>query len=146
MITRVQEVLSLILVDTSVIIDLLKDEDNVKTEMFKTIIKKNWSFGISACTYQEVLQGARNDNEYALLNDYLKKQVIYMLPNNISTYENVARIYYILRRKGITPRNSIDIYIAQTAIHFGLILLHNDSDFDNMALQIKDLNIVNEFN
>jgi len=138
--------MSLILVDTSVLIDLLKGIDNAKVEMLKTIIKNNWPFGIAAYTYQEVLQGARDDNEYSLLMDYLKKQIIYTLPNIISTYENAARIYYDLRRIGITPRNSIDIYIAQTAIHFGLMLLHNDKDFDNMAFHIKNLNIINEFN
>jgi len=138
--------MSLILVDTSVLIDLLKGVDNPKTEIFKSIIKKNWSFGISAYSYQEILQGACDEKEYSLLKDYLEKQVIYTLPNNLSTFESVARTYFNLRRNGITPHNSIDIYIAQTATHFGLMLLHNDKDFDNMALYIKDINILNELN
>ena len=44
-----------------------------------------------------------------------------------------ARIYYDLRRRGITVRNTIDCCIAASAIENDLILLHLDRDFEAIA-------------
>jgi predicted nucleic acid-binding protein len=52
-------------------------------------------------------------------------------------------LYFTLRRKGITPRSTIDMLIALTAIEFNLLLLHDDRDFDVMAEHIPELNILN---
>jgi predicted nucleic acid-binding protein len=38
-------------------------------------------------------------------------------------------------------RSTIDLLVAQTAIENNLFLLHNDSDFTNMAKAIKELKI-----
>jgi len=52
-------------------------------------------------------------------------------------------LYFDLRRKGKTIRNTIDILIAETAVINGLYLLHNDRDFDIIAEFIPDLKIYN---
>jgi predicted nucleic acid-binding protein len=51
-------------------------------------------------------------------------------------------MYFDLRRKGVTPRSTIDILIALTAMLNNLSLLHDDRDFDAMAAEIKDLRIL----
>jgi len=51
-------------------------------------------------------------------------------------------MFFDLRRKGSTPRSTIDILIALTAIEYNLILLHNDNDFDFMSKHIPDLEIM----
>ncbi|MDD4588473.1 MAG: PIN domain-containing protein, partial [Heliobacteriaceae bacterium] len=116
----------MILVDTSVLIGFLKGQTDEKTQLFDVILSRNITFGFSAYTFQEVLQGARNEKEYEQLWDYLSTQIIYFLPAKTATYEKAARLYFDLRRNGITPRSTIDILIALTAIENKLMLLHND--------------------
>ncbi|MGI6434499.1 MAG: type II toxin-antitoxin system VapC family toxin [Syntrophomonadaceae bacterium] len=132
----------MILVDTSVLIDFLKGQTNEKIQLFDEILSRNIDFGFSSYTFQEVLQGAQNEKEYEQLRDYLSTQIIYFLPEETATYEKAARLYFDLRCKGITPRSTIDVLIALTAIENNLLLLHNDHDFDLMAKQVKALNVL----
>ena len=129
----------MILVDTSVLVQFLRGEDNEKVSIFETLIEEGQPFGISAFTYAEVLQGARDDTEYQLLDEYLQSQVIYEPRHGIDTFKEAATVYYQLRRKGCTLRGLVDILIAQTALHNKLILLHNDKDFEFMKKAINGL-------
>lgn len=133
----------MILVDTSVLIGFLKGHTGDKVLMFRDILFRDIPFGISAYTYQEVLQGARDEAELQTLQDYLSTQHIYYLEPEIATYEKAARLYFNLRRKGITPRSTLDILIVLTAIENNLALLHSDRDFDTMAGHIPELRILN---
>lgn len=132
----------MVLVDTSVLIAFLKGQANEKTELFKSVLSRDIPFGISSYTYQEVLQGAKNDTEFDILKEYLATQQIYYLEPEASTFEKAARIYFDLRRKGVTPRSTLDILIALTAIENKLALLHNDSDFDLMTNYISQLKVL----
>ena len=129
----------MILVDTSVLVDVLKGVQNEKSALFKRIVERNLSYGISEYTYLELLQGARNHKEYSNLNDYLLDMTIYMLPKTVEIYEQAASMYFNLRRQGVTPRSTIDVIIAFTAIEHGLMLLHNDKDFDAMEDNVAEL-------
>jgi len=132
----------MILVDTSVLINYFKGKSTIKTHIFDSIIKQNIVYGISPYTYQELLQGAKDEKEFKLLKKYLDTQRIYFLPQTQDTFEKAARLYFDLRRKGITPRGTIDVLIALTAIHNYLQILHDDRDFDVMASSIKSIKIV----
>ena len=134
----------MILVDTSVIIDSFKGNKHDKTELFKKILLQGISFGIASYTYQEVLQGARDEIEYEKLKEYLSTQRIYFLPQVAETYEKAASIIFLLKRQGITVRSSIDALIALTAIENDLLLLHNDRDFDAMAEKMPTLQILRQ--
>jgi predicted nucleic acid-binding protein len=65
------------------------------------------------------------------LNNYLSTQD-YIDPG-IQSWSHAARIYYELRRQGITVRNTIDCLIAASAIEHDLLLLHDDRDFAAIA-------------
>lgn len=132
----------MILVDTSVLINLLRGRENTKTGIFRKVIEKGIPFGISVLTYQEVLQGACDTKEWNLLQEYLNSQTIYYLPQNSEYYTKAAEIVFHLRRNGITPRSTIDILIATTAIENQLGLLHDDKDFDAMQKYVPELKIV----
>ena len=119
------------LVDTSVLIDFIKGIETVQSKKFESILQHQIPFGISAFTYQEVLQGAKNAKEYDKLNNYLSTQKIYY-PSNES-YEKAAKLFFKCRRSGLTIRSTIDTLIAITAIENDLILLHSDKDFDHMS-------------
>jgi len=57
----------------------------------------------------------------------------YLEPNYDSIWENTARLYFELRRKGVTIRSNIDCAIAIIAMKNNLVLYHNDRDFDAIA-------------
>ena len=129
----------MILVDTSVIIDFMKGTDNEKAKLFEAILRQGLPYGVASFTFLEVLQGARNDAEYQQLHDYLSTQTIYYIPNANESYAETARLYYDLRRQGITPGSTIDVLIACIAMKNDLYLLHNDNDFDLIASKATDL-------
>ncbi|MDR0818888.1 MAG: PIN domain nuclease [Oscillospiraceae bacterium] len=132
----------MILVDTSVLIGFLKGQSDKKVMLFESVLERDIPFGISPYTYQEVLQGARDDAEFTRLRDYLSTQTIYYLPNELASYELAAKIFFDLRRKGTTVRGTLDVLIALTAIEHNLILLHNDRDFDAVAKLTPELKIL----
>jgi len=132
----------LILVGASILINYFKGNETPKTRVFDAILKQGLSYGISPYTYQELLQGTRDEREFELLKEYLDKQSFYFLPLTLETFEKAARLYFDLRRKGVTPRGTIDVFIALTAMHHNLTLLHDDRDFDAMASAIKSLKIL----
>ncbi|MDR2883595.1 MAG: PIN domain nuclease [Deferribacteraceae bacterium] len=131
----------MVLVDTSILIDYFKGKRHEKIDQFDMILSHKIPFGISAYTYQELLQGARNEREFSLLKEYLASQTIYMLPEAVETYEEAAKLYFEARRKGVTPRGTIDLLIAYTCLYYNLPLLHNDRDFDALAKIFPQLKI-----
>jgi len=129
-----------ILVDSSVLIDYLEGRETAAVARFIEVLDRDIPFGISALTLLEVLQGAATEKDFNLLNEYLSTQTVYDLPRGLDPYIAAARLHFDLRRKGLTVSSSIDCLIAQTAIAHGLLLLHNDSDFDRIA-QVSPLRI-----
>ena len=130
----------MIIVDTSVLIDWLRGAQNQKTDSFAGIVKTtNWC--ISALTYQELLQGVREDSDHDELKEYLETQKIYLFPNALDAYKLAADIYRSLRKKGETIRSMTDTLIAAMAIYNGFELLHNDKDFDFIAKHVPELDL-----
>lgn len=123
----------MILVDTSVLINYLRDINNDITEQFKEILNKEITFGINNYIYQELLQGCRTERDYRLLKRYLDSQKFYDFKNGRESFARAAKIYFNLRRKGITIRSTIDCLIAQMVIENDLYLLHDDVDFERMC-------------
>ncbi len=123
----------MILVDTSVLIDFFKGIKNPAEVRFKSILEQDIPFGITALIYQEVLQGAKSEKEYAGLKKYLSSQRFFHPQDPIETFAEAARIYFRCRKKGITVRSTVDCLIAQIAIENKLLLLHNDRDFEAMT-------------
>ena len=131
----------MILVDTSVLIAYLKNQNIKSVEQFEYILDKSLPYGINTFIYQEVLQGAKTNKEYNLLKEYFETIPLYYLKYGKKSYEQAALMNIRCRQKGITIRSTIDLLIAETAIENNLCLLHNDSDFINMAKVIKELTL-----
>ena len=123
----------MIFVDTSVLIDFFKGVSNVPVDLFRKVLAHQIPFGISSVIYQEILQGARSEKEYALLKEYLSTQRFFHPADPVKSFEKAARIYFTCRNQGVTIRSTIDCLIAQIALEQDLFLLHNDKDFDAMA-------------
>ena len=131
----------MILVDTSVIINYLKDQKTEAVEQFEYILDKRLPYGISTFIYQEVLQGAKTDKEYNLLKEYFETIPLYSLKYGKNSYEQAALINIRCRQKEIIIRSTINLLIAETTIENDLYLLHDDNDFINIAKVIKELKL-----
>ena len=131
----------MILVDTSVLIALLKNVKNKATEKLEQIINSKIPYGINFYIYQEILQGAKNEHEFKLLKEYLGSQKFYNLKNGQKSHEDAAKLYFKCRKAGFTVKSTIDLFIAQTAIENNLSLLHDDSDYTNIAKIIGELQL-----
>ncbi|WP_407888528.1 PIN domain-containing protein [Scytonema sp. NUACC26] len=87
-------------------------------------------------TQLELLQGSLNEQEWTILSTYLATQdYIELTPHS---WQSAARIYYDLRRQGLTVRSPIDCCIAQAALENNFLLIHNDRDFEIIA-QVRAL-------
>ena len=123
----------MILVDTSVLIDLFKGNDNDAVCVFREAIQQQVPFGITSFIYQEILQGTKTRKEYTILNEYLSTQRFFHPKDQLASYAGAADIYFSCRKKGVTIRSTIDCLIAQISLEYDLFLLHNDKDFTAMA-------------
>ena len=120
----------MILVDTSVWIDVLRDRQGDVVESFR---KKTHGeiLVLSRFSQLELLQGAKSDKDWKQLDEYLSSQ--FYLEATERTWSDAARMFFELRRKGITVRSSIDCCIAQVALEHDAFLLHKDADFERIA-------------
>ena len=131
----------MILVDTSVLINYLKDQKNEAVKQFEYILEKSLPYGIDTFIYQEILQGAKTNKEYNILKEYFETIPLYYLKYGKESYEQATLINIRCRENGITIRSTIDLLIAETAIENDLYLLHDDNNFINMAKVIKELKL-----
>ncbi len=132
----------MILVDTSVLIDYFKGQINQKTDLFELVLTQDLPFGIASFTYQEILQGTKTQKDFKKLKEYLETQRIYFPHPSLHFYTEAAKLYFDLRKQGITPRSTIDMLIVQICLEKNLALLHNDRDFDYIAPHVKKLRIM----
>ncbi|MBR8831430.1 MAG: PIN domain-containing protein [Chlorogloea purpurea SAG 13.99] len=123
------------LVDTSVWIKIFRDRTGSARKSFEDLVGDE-NIYLSRFTQMELLQGCKDDREWRLLQAYLNDQDY--IEQNSGSWVDAARIYYDLRRQGLTPRNSIDCCIAGLAIAHELILLHDDRDFE-LIQQVRSL-------
>ena len=120
----------MILVDTSVWIEIFKDKTGRVVTAFQERIGSE-NYVLSRFNQLELLQGARDQKEWDVLEDYLSTQ--YYLEATRHTWPAAARIYFELRRKGVTINSPVDCCIAQIALEYGAILLHSDKDFEKIS-------------
>lgn len=123
----------MIAVDTSVLIDFLRGDTTPWTERLAELESDEVPFAIPLVCYQEVLQGARDEREWKLLDEYLQTQRLLVPGDPLSLHREAARIFFEGRRRGVTVRSTIDCLIAAQALAEGATLLHNDDDFERIA-------------
>ena len=120
----------MILVDTSVWIEIFRDKTGNIVKAFQKATGAE-NYAISRFQQLELLQGASDEKEWGLLENYLSTQ--YYLEASQDTWPEAARIYFELRRKGVTINSPVDCCIAQIALENGAFLLHRDKDFEKIS-------------
>ncbi|MBE9155579.1 PIN domain nuclease [Nodosilinea sp. LEGE 06152] len=120
----------MLLIDTSVWISVFRDRSGQVRQQLETLIAARQVL-LNRFTQLELLQGSLNEQEWTILSTYLDEQDYVEL--TASSWQAAARIYYDLRRQGLTVRSPVDCCIAQSAIENDLLLVHNDRDFETIA-------------
>ncbi|NMG20225.1 type II toxin-antitoxin system VapC family toxin [Brasilonema bromeliae] len=120
----------MLLIDTSVWISVFRDSSGQIGKQLETLIAEREVL-LTRFTQLELLQGSLNEKEWILLSIYLETQDYVELTSH--SWQAAARIYYDLRRQGLTVRSPIDCCIAQSALENDLLLIHNDRDFETIA-------------
>jgi predicted nucleic acid-binding protein len=131
-----------ILVDTSVWIDLFRDRTTPPATRLRDLLDERREIGVTPLIVQEILQGAADEREFILLNDYFSSQRMLLAGDPLRTHCQAARLYVDCRRRGFAPRSTIDCFIAQIAIEHRVPLLHADRDFERIAKVAPDLKFV----
>jgi len=129
----------MVLVDTSVWVDLFRNRRTESVGRLRTMLDDRRPFAITPVIAQEILQGAADEREYALLDEYLTSQTMLLPQHAVDSHRNAARIYFDCRRRGFTPPSTIDCLIAQIAMEHGVPLLHDDRDYERIAKVVPTL-------
>lgn len=116
--------------DTSVWISYSKGVENPQTLMLENYLKNfpNQIY-ITPTILQEFLMGLRYEPDFVKYKFQLQSLNAFKSDWE-KTSIDAAKLYFDLRKKGVTIRKSNDCLIAQVAIEHDTLLVHIDSDFD----------------
>jgi predicted nucleic acid-binding protein len=122
-----------LIVDSSVWIDGFNPKINtIEKEVLNQLIRNDYPIYLCPIIYQEILQGIREDKTFKTVKNILQQHR--MIDIELMDATNYAvNLYRLLRKKGITIRKSMDCLIASYAILGDMYILHNDSDFTQIA-------------
>jgi predicted nucleic acid-binding protein len=122
-----------ILVDSSAWIELQRATGSPADARLTAAIEHDEPLATTGVVVLEVLAGARDERHARDLRRLLARCELLRLQEP-SDHEAAAVLYRTCRRAGQTIRRLPDCLIAAVAIRAGAQLLHQDSDFDVIAL------------
>ncbi len=121
----------MIVVDSSVWISTLRNEDVAAVRKFRAIDDNNLVL-VGDLILLELLQGARDDTHASRLERNLRQfEIVTMLDARLAV--RAAQNFRTLRSRGIILRKTIDLIIATFCLAHGYALLHQDRDFDPLV-------------
>jgi predicted nucleic acid-binding protein len=121
-----------IVVDTSVWIDVLNDNATPQAERCVELIESGEPVALTDVVLTEVLQGLRSEREAQTVERHLRAFPILQLAG-LDDFVLSAELYRTARLAGITIRKTLDCLIAAPCVRTGAPILHADSDFDLLA-------------
>jgi predicted nucleic acid-binding protein len=124
----------MILVDTSVWIDFFNGRATAETDMLDRFLGRELVL-VGDLILTEILQGFRSDADYRTALSLLSALELRDLGGRQIALA-AADAYRTLRRRGHTPRKTIDVIIGTYCLVHGLELLHADRDFDLLESEL----------
>lgn len=122
----------MIVVDTSVWIDVLNENATPQAESCVKLIEDGEPVALTDVILTEILQGLRSDEEAGLVESRLRAFPILRL-DGLEDFVLAAELYRCARGAGVTVRKTLDCLIAAPCVRTGAPLLHADADFDRLA-------------
>lgn len=121
----------MVLVDTTVWIDLFNKVQNEKVLQFEELINDSEDICICGIVVTKILQGIQSDKQFSKVHEILNDLI--SLDATMDTHIYAAQIYRNCRKNGYTIRKSADCLIAAICLQQSTMLLHNDKDFDYIS-------------
>jgi predicted nucleic acid-binding protein len=121
-----------IVVDTSVWIDVLGGRRTRQARRCVELIEGGEPVALTDVIFAEILQGLRSDEEAQIVEKHLRAFPLLRL-EGLDDFALAASLFRRARREGVTIRNRLDCLIAAPCIRTGAPLLHADADFDRLA-------------
>jgi predicted nucleic acid-binding protein len=121
-----------IVVDTSVWIDVLNERDSPQADRCVELIEGGGPIALTDIVVTEILQGFRSDREAHLVERYLRAFPILRL-DGLEDFVLAAQLFRTARRAGVRIRKTLDCLIAAPCVRTSAPLLHADGDFDQLA-------------
>lgn len=121
----------MIVVDTSVWIDVLGGRRTRQARRCAELIEAGEPVALTDVIFTELLQGLPED-EVALVERHLRAFPMLRL-EGLDDFALAAQLYRDARRSGVTIRKTLDCLIAAPCVRTGAPLLHADADFDRLA-------------
>jgi predicted nucleic acid-binding protein len=121
-----------IVVDTSVWIDVLAGRRTKQARRCVDLIERGEPVALTDVIFTEILQGLSSDAETEIVERHLRAFPVLRL-EGLDDFALAASLYRAARGKGVTIRNTLDCLIAAPCVRTGVPLLHADADFDRLA-------------
>jgi len=121
-----------IVVDTSVWIDVLNEQDSPQATRCVELIEAGEPIALTDIVFTEILQGFQSEREARLVEGHLKAFPMLRL-DGLDDFALAAELYRRARRAGVTIRKTLDCLIAAPCVRTGAPILHSDADFDRLA-------------
>ena len=122
----------MIVVDTSVWIDVLRGTDSPGAARCVELIEDGAPVALTDVILTEILQGVPTEREARLVERHMREFPILRL-ESVDDFSLAAELYRAARRAGVTIGKTIDCLIAAPCVRTGASLLHADADFDRLA-------------
>ncbi|MCA1708616.1 MAG: PIN domain nuclease [Actinobacteria bacterium] len=122
----------MIVVDTSVWIDVLNEVDSPKASRCTELLQDGAPLALTEVIFTEILQGFRQEREAHRVEKHLRAFPVLRL-EGLDDFALAAQLYRKARRAGVTIRKTLDCLIAAPCVRDGVPILHADDDFDRLA-------------
>ena len=122
----------MIVVDTSVWIDVLRGAESPAAPRCVGLIEDGAPVALTDVILTELLQGVQSDREARLVEGHMRAFPVLRL-ESLDDFSLAAQLYRTARRAGVTIGKTIDCLIAAPCVRTGASLLHSDADFDRLA-------------
>jgi len=120
-----------IVVDSNTWADFFNGTRSPHAERLATILEEKEDVAVLPIIVTEVLQGFRTDGGFESARRILV--ALPMIQSTVESHVRAARLFRLLRRKGVTVRGAVESIIAQACLDTGALLLSPDADFEHIA-------------
>lgn len=122
----------MIVVDTSVWVDVLRGNETAQATRCVGLIESGAPVALTDVVLAEILQGVNDTRQARRVERHLRAFPVLRL-QHLEDFVLAADLYRQARRAGVTVRKTLDCLIAAPCVRTGAPLLHADADFDRLA-------------